>query len=313
MERIDQENDGTSRGKAPAAANREEGAPDLLALLGDPDGMLPDREGKLAQIVLQDIEFATNASIVELAERAGVSAPTVTRFCRRLGCSGFTDFKVRLAKSGFVGMRYLKPEPVTTTAQEVMDDITAKAQNALYELHRDLDPALLDRAADMLAGADMILAFGSGGNSSMIAEELHNRLFRLGCRISAASDHGMYLMQAAAAEKGAVVFGSSFSGRNHELVKTFRVLAERGIPTIALTQPETPLAKTAHLLLPVALPEGQNIFRPSSTRYAFLAVIDMVANLVAYRDRDHAAHVLRRIKASLLRHRDEDDKQLLGD
>jgi D-arabinose 5-phosphate isomerase GutQ len=163
------------------------------------------------------------------------------------------------------------------------------------------------------AKAGMIYAFGSGGNSSLIVHELQNRLFRLGCRISASSDHAMNLMLAAAAVRGDVVFGSSITGRNAELVRCFRVLQDRGIPTIALTQSRSPVAEAADLVIAVDLPEGVNIFRPTSTRFACLAVIDILANLVAYADRPRSARLLRGIKEQFVRHRDEDDRQLLGD
>lgn len=120
-------------------------------------------------------------------------------------------------------------------------------------------------------------------------------------------------MLSAAAERGAVIFGSSFTGRNDELVRCFEMLRERGIPTIALTQSGSPVAAASDLLLAVDLPEGQNIFRPTSTRFAFLAVIDMLANLVAYADRERSTRHLRNIKEQLVRHRDGDDRQVMGD
>ncbi|MBE2276002.1 MAG: MurR/RpiR family transcriptional regulator [Rhodobacteraceae bacterium] len=287
--------------------------PDLILALADEEGRLSTMEKKLAEYVLSDVNAATNASITEIAAGAGVSPPTVTRFCRRLGCASFSDFKVRLAKSAYVGLRYLKPEAVTSTPAEVAEDIVTKAQNALYEVHRALDLPLIERAARMLAGAQSIYGFGAGGNSSMIVNELQNRLFRLGCRISASNDHGMNLMLSAAAEPGTVVFGSSFSGRNMELVRCFQLLQRRGIPTIALTQSDSPVARAADVVIPVNLPEGKNIFRATSTRYAFLAVIDILANLVAYANRPRSARILRGIKEQLILHRDGDDRQLLGD
>jgi DNA-binding MurR/RpiR family transcriptional regulator len=286
---------------------------DLIAALTDEDGRLSALEKKLAAFVLSDMTYATNASITDIAARAGVSPPTVTRFCRRLGCSSFSDFKVQLARSAYVGLRYLRPESVTSTAAEVAEDIVTKAQNALFEMHRSLDLLAVERAASLLAGADMIYAFGSGGNSSMIANELQNRLFRLGARIAASNDHGMSLMLAAAAGPGTVVFGSSFTGRNLELVRCFGLLRDRGIPTIALTQSNSPVADAADVVVTVNLPEGQNIFRASSTRFAFLAAVDILANLVAYSDRPKSARILRGIKEQLIKHRDGDDRQLLGD
>jgi len=53
--------------------------------------MLSPSESRIAEIIVNDFEFAVNASIIELAERAEVSPPTVTRFCRRLGCESFSD------------------------------------------------------------------------------------------------------------------------------------------------------------------------------------------------------------------------------
>lgn len=264
-------------------------------------------------MVLEDVDFATNASITDLAAKAGVSPPTVTRFCRRLGCASFSDFKVQLARSPYVGLRYLKPESLSSSVAEVAEDVVTKAQNALFQMHRALDLAAVEQAAALLRGAEMIHAFGSGGNSTMVATELQNRLFRLGCRISASNDHGMHLMIAASAQPGTVVVGSSFTGRNAELVRSFELLRERGIPTIALSQSGSPVADAADIVITIDLPEGQNIFRPSSTRFAFLAVVDVIANVVAYADRPKAQRILRGIKEQLIRHRDGNDRQLLGD
>lgn len=286
---------------------------DLFHALSDEDGRLSGLDRKLAQLALDDVDFVVNSSIGELAERAGVSPPTVTRFCRRLGCKGYPDFKVQLARLTYVGLRYVKPEVPTETPEEVAEDIIAKAQNALFQLHRQLDFASLDTAARLLRGADFIQAFGASGNSAMIVNELHNRLFRLGCRINASNDHNMNAMISAAAQPGTVVFGSSFTGRDTALVHCLELLRRRGIPTIVVTQSGSPVAAAADVVIAVELPEGKNIFRPTSTRYAYLAVIDMLANLVAYADRTKAMKTLRSIKEELVSRRDGDDRQLLGD
>src|SRR5690606_41883570 len=68
-------------------------------------------ERALTEIVLADVDNVLKLSIVDLAAQADVSPPTVTRFCRRLGCGSYADFKVRLAQSRFVGQRYFAPSP----------------------------------------------------------------------------------------------------------------------------------------------------------------------------------------------------------
>ncbi len=286
---------------------------DIFATLQEERAQLSPSEQRIADILLGDFDFAVGASIIELAERAAVSPPTVTRFCRRLGCQSFSDFKVSLAKTSFVGVRYLNPEAKSTEPADVAEDVITKAQNALFLMHRALDPAVLEKVADRLARAEMVYAFGSGGNSSMIAGELQNRLFRLGSRITASNDHNMQLMLTAAAGTNDVIIGSSFSGRNQELARCFRLAHDNGITTIALTQSDSPVAAAAELVIGIDLPEGDNIFRPTSTRFAYLAVVDVIASLVAYRNRKLSTVTLRHIKQQLIEHRDEDDRQVLGD
>ncbi|PKA40086.1 MurR/RpiR family transcriptional regulator [Rhizobium sullae] len=286
---------------------------DIFSTLQEDKGRLSPSENRIAEIIVNDFEFAVNASIIELAEKAKVSPPTVTRFCRRLGCESFSDFKVQLARTAHIGVRYLKPESKSSDPADVAQDIITKAQNALFLLHRSLDIAAIGHAAEQIAKADMIYAFGSGGNSSMIADEFQNRLFRLGLRITASSDHSMQLMMAAAARAGDVLIGSSFSGRNAELVRAFGLAREAKVTTIALTQTGSPVAMAAEIVVPIDLPEGNNIFRPTSTRIAYIATVDIIASLVAYAIQPKAAVTLRRIKQQLVTHRDGDDRQLLGD
>lgn len=286
---------------------------DLFHSLSNEDGNLSGLDVKLAQFVLENVDFVVNSSIIELAEKVGVSPPTVTRFCRRLNCNGFSDFKVQLAKMTYVGMRYLKPEMPTVTPEEVAEDIASKAQNAIFQLHRQLDLEAISKAAQMLHDAQFIQAFGASGNSAMIVNELHNRLFRLGCRIHSSNDHNMNAMLAAAALPGTVIIGSSFTGKDKGLVHCLEVARSQKIPTIVLTQSNSPVANVADLAITIDLEEGKNIFRPTSTRYAYLCAIDILANLVAYADRTTSLKTLRNIKQELVRTRDGDDKQLLGD
>src|SRR5690606_31509006 len=82
---------------------------DIVGLLQTEKEAFTRSEQALTDIVLADIDRVLKMSIVDLAAHAEVSPPTVTRFCRRLGCDSYADFKVRLAQSRFVGQRYFAP------------------------------------------------------------------------------------------------------------------------------------------------------------------------------------------------------------
>lgn len=286
---------------------------DILGIMQQEMDGLSRSEQRIAGIIFDDRPFAVNASIIELAARAEVSPPTVTRFCRRLGCQSFSEFKVRLAQSAFIGQRYEEPQSNATNAQEVVETILTRAQSVLHSLHDNLDMAAIEAAAVAIAKADMVYAFGSGGNSSLFAGEIQNRLFRLGLRTSSSNDHSMQLMTASTVSQNDVVIGLSISGRNRELVRALEVASGYGATVITLTKPNSLVAQTATTNIGIDLQEGVDVLRPSSARFAFLATVDIVAHLVAIKRKDLAIEPLRRIKRQLVTFRDGDDSQPLGD
>jgi DNA-binding MurR/RpiR family transcriptional regulator len=286
---------------------------DMVGLLQAERESFSRSERRLADIVLADVDAAVTGSIVELAARAEISPPTVTRFCRRLGCQSFAEFKVRLAKSRFLADRYLVPPSGPETAHDIARHIINCAQSTLYSFFESLDPDALESAADKIVASSYLLSFGSGGASSMVATEFETRLFRLGLKITTSIDHQAQMMRAAAAPKGTVIIASSTSGRNVELARALAVAGEYGMDRIVLTRPNSLVAEHADILLGIDLPEEDDILRPSAARYAFLAMIDVVAQTVATRMQARAIGSMRRIKHQLIVNRDGDDTQPLGD
>jgi DNA-binding MurR/RpiR family transcriptional regulator len=254
-----------------------------------------------------------NSTIVDLAERADVSPPTVTRFCRRLECHSFSDFKVKLAQASFVGMRYLKPETNFQSTEELADNIASKAQAAIFSAHGALDLVQIEEIAKRIAEAGTIFAFGAGGNSSMIASEIQNRLFRFGLRVTSSSDHAMQMMLASTAKEGDVVIGSSAGGKNRELADALRVAQSYGAYCVAITASDSLVAEAVDVVVPVDIEEGVNILRPTSIRFAYLMIVDVIATATATRLGTAASEPLRRIKHQLLAHLESDDDGPLGD
>jgi RpiR family transcriptional regulator, carbohydrate utilization regulator len=52
----------------------------------------------VANFVLGRPSVVVNMSIADIAESCAVSEPTIMRFCKALGCLGFMEFKLGLAK-----------------------------------------------------------------------------------------------------------------------------------------------------------------------------------------------------------------------
>jgi RpiR family carbohydrate utilization transcriptional regulator len=70
----------------------------LTQTISDTLSHLRKSERKVAEFVLKEPLGVIRMRIVDLAQQAGVSEPTVVRFCRAVGCHGFQDFKLALAQ-----------------------------------------------------------------------------------------------------------------------------------------------------------------------------------------------------------------------
>ena len=69
---------------------------ELTQTISDTLPELRKSERKVADFVLRNPLQVIRMRIVDLAQEAGVSEPTVVRFCRAVGCRGFQDFKLVL-------------------------------------------------------------------------------------------------------------------------------------------------------------------------------------------------------------------------
>jgi len=288
---------------------------DVIARLREleADGSRADR--KLAATVLRDLDFASKASIVDLAARAGVSEPTVTRFCRTLGSDGIREFKFRLAQALAVGGAYLMPRGTASEgSRRVVDTIADGAVAAVEMLRAHVDPERIEAAAERLAAAQSVLCYGSGGSSSIAALELQHRLFRLGLAVAAYSDGELQRMTASVAGRGTVVCAFSISGHVRPMVEAITVARQYGASTLVVTAPASPLAEAGEIVIPFAIGEDESLLlRPSPTRYALIGCVDMLALATAEAMGPEVLERLRRIKQNLATMKFNDPALPIGD
>lgn len=270
-------------------------------------------ERRIANVVLSDIEFAVHARTTEIAARAEVSAATVTRFCRSVGCAGLRELKLDLAKLLSVGERYLHPRTTRNGDSKAVNEIVSQIQRSLDALVGQTLDENLKQAATAIAGASRVMIFGGGGGSSMAAMEAENRLFRLGLHVTSCNDSQLQLMMAASLGSGDVLLVFSITGKYEPIIRAAEVGGEYGAHTIALTAPGSPLSRVATDTVPFHAEEPENILSPTPARYMLLALIDILAYEVAKLRGESAVESMRRIKYQLVQARDEDDSEPLGD
>src|SRR5215471_4146547 len=136
-------------------------------------------ERRVADFVLAEPEAITRMALTDAARMASVSEPTVLRFSRSLGCSGFPDFKIRLAQSLVAGVPYVHREvELGDTLDGLIDKITRSSAKTLVETGEGLDVAVLEEIVAELVTARRIDCYGVGA-SGIVALDAQQKLMRL--------------------------------------------------------------------------------------------------------------------------------------
>ncbi|HAT3951618.1 TPA: MurR/RpiR family transcriptional regulator [Kluyvera ascorbata] len=282
---------------------------DIISCITDRFVELTATEKRIAQFILDDVQAATTLPIAEMARQTETSQASITRFARAIGCKDVRELKVKLAQSLAVGQRFILDVPDLEGVQGIYETII----NVLEINRRALNPETLKRAVEWLSGARQILAIGMGGGSTICAQEVQFRLFRLGLPVVSQSDGLLVRMMCSAVSPNDVVLALSLGGYTQEVVESAAIARQYGAKVIAITPEATPLAENADLVLPLIVRENDYIFKPSTSRYAMLAMVDVLATELAVVNKAVTKNRLRRIKLALDSHRGGADRQPLGD
>lgn len=289
---------------------------DIVSRITERSGQLRLAEQKVAESILGDLAWAASASINDLAQKAGTSVASVTRFAKAMGCRDVREFKFMLAQAVAVGQRFFDgAKTVESEDPPALVDVVYRDIHAVLEVNRALLQAdALMQAAELLRDARMIYCFGMGGGSTMMSDEARYRLVRHGRPVATYHDALLQKMVAATLDKRDVILAFSATGNVPELLANCELAKEYGVKVIAITALGSPLAGMVDVLLPIKTLETDLIFKPSSSRYAMMMVLDMLVLELGLLQKDVSQERLRRLKYALDTHRGGGDRhQPLGD
>ncbi|MCA0400312.1 MAG: MurR/RpiR family transcriptional regulator [Proteobacteria bacterium] len=254
---------------------------DILALIR---AMLPEMSGnqqRVGTIFLEEPAWAVSASVLDLAARAGVSAPTIVRFARQVGCEGLRDLKLRIAGSMARATPFLHRAVHTgDSPAEVIRNVTGSMSAVLADWQRRIAPESFARAAEAIHRARRIDCLGTGATSHFLAQDLYARLFRLGLRANSFADAHFQLIAAGSMGESDVMVAISFVGRMPTLLRAVELARKRGATIIALTQADTTLARLAHILLPMDVPGDVTMLVGTDAYVVQLIAIEILMILV---------------------------------
>ena len=242
-------------------------------------------EGKVVDTILGRRNFDEATSLKSVAEDAGVSEAMIVKIAKKLGFSGFKDFR-----SGLVDYRSLPTAELhqelspDDTGAEIAQKVFRASIHAIEETLSILDPAAFERAVDLISAARQRDFYGIGG-SAQIARDVAHKFLRIGVRASVFDDAHMMLMSASLLSEGDVAIAFSHSGATTAVLEALELARRRGARTIALTNyANSPLARLADVVLCSTAQGSPLLGENAAARIAQLLICDAVFVAVAQRD-----------------------------
>lgn len=256
-----------------------------LIILNEAIDSLPGAEKRVANFILQNPGKAIMLNITQLAEASGSNVAGVVRLCRRLGMKGFRDLKLRLTWD--VSQQEEPKKLLSIGPGFTIDRISHSVVNASIETIKRildmLDEQAMEESATTILRAKRVDLYGVGA-SGIVAQDLLQKLLRIGMICFYNSDSHLQLTSACALKPGDASLAISYSGKSRSIVLAAEEARKSGASTISITRfGANPLSEVCEINLFV--PSTEPLFREGAmaSRIAQLVVVDILFSIIVSR------------------------------
>ncbi len=271
----------------------------MLARVIESTDRLGPAERRLAEVIIRAPGEIAQLSLAALAARASVSEPTVIRFCRRLGCAGFPDFRLRLAQELASGTPYVHREvDFSDTLETVAEKIFGSSISNLQSVADGLNVQYLQRAIDLVTSAHRIQLFATG-QTSVVAIDAQQKFMFVEIPAIYQQDTQLQLMSATTLRPTDVALCFSYTGQKMDIVRCAKAARAAGAAVVTVTRSGSALAAEATINIPIDVVENAYLYSPMATRLAQLVVVDVLATGVALRRGEAIVGRIRRMKETV--------------
>ena len=261
---------------------------------------LRSAERKAADLLIADPVFFSKATVGQASERAGCSEATFVRLSRRLGYSGYPEFKINLRKHSGESPTQLYQEITEEDSDKI---IVQKVFHACVQTLQDtlniFDIGSYSEAVSKIKKANKIVFCGVG-DSSIVALAGYQKFLRAGICTQFSQDQNIQIINVAQLEKGDVLIAISHMGRSKSIVELAKQARANGIQVISITNyPVSPLSKNSDILLLTAAFAEHIKGEVVSKRLAELCILECLYVNVIVNDKDRLGNRLEKSNSAL--------------
>lgn len=259
---------------------------------------LSPTEQAIADYIVENMDKIGHQSISELANELEIADSTIFQFTKKLGFSGFKDFKIAMLiqESNFINGSI--PEAIKeddtelSIAQKVFDaNIATLADTRELLVEKDLQ-----QAAATINATNRLYLFGLGG-SEVVAADAYHKFLRSSIHVYHSTDYHMQLMEASRLTKEDCAIIISHSGRTKETIAIAQRAKETQAKIIVITShANSPLAKLGDIVFLSISSESEYRSEALAARIAQLSIIDSLYVMFRFYNQDSSDDSLSKVR-----------------
>lgn len=239
-------------------------------------------EVKVADFVLRNTKEASKMSIGRLSEITGVSQPSIVRFVKSIGYTGYREFKddiiVDIVSNKDNNISLL--HGFNLKEEDKIEDVPSKTiKTTIKILENTLKSICIDsfeKAVEMIVNARRIDIYGVENSSSVISD-LKNKLLYLGLDVRHNEDVYMQNLSANSLAEEDLAIGISYSGTSKDTVDILKRAKASGAKTLVITNfDQTIISNYADIVIHSSNSKGYIYGNAIFSRTSQSAIVDMI-------------------------------------
>ncbi|ETA79738.1 MurR/RpiR family transcriptional regulator [Youngiibacter fragilis] len=213
----------------------------LFQLITETSLKYKDARKTIAEFILQEKNDLTYYSMKEIADLTFTSKPTLVRFAKALGFSGWREFMVAFLdelhqqESHYAGIDSNLPFKEDDSTSDIIRKISELEIESIHETTDLMEVPTLELAVKRLLSANRIALFGISPNT-LVGELFRRKMQSIGKIVNIPMiDEGGTFSHSLGPNDCAIILSYSGNNESREPMSFIRILKENEVPLIGIT------------------------------------------------------------------------------
>ncbi len=262
---------------------------------------LSAKEQNIADYILENPISVAHNSISYLSDELNVADSTLFQFAKKLGYSGFKEFKmaILIEENNFsttsIHEKIEIDDNELTMAQKVFDSNIKTLTNTKKILGLDD----LKKAAEIISNSNLLYFFGVGG-SGILAEDAYHKFLRSPAHVRHSTDYHIQLMEASLLTPQDCAICISHTGKSKETIEIAEIVKEAGAKVIVITShASSPLAKIGDVVFISISEEIEFHSEALSSRISQLSILDSLYVILMFMNKEKSKEALSKVRRTI--------------